>query len=74
MTQPRDDLYFRLCVAAGYLAGCEMFDSSCAVADAMERIYGVDAMREIEGFRRLFRLKGNRPPLGGPDRQAIDTP
>lgn len=62
---PRDTLFFRLLVAAGYLAGCEMFDSSCAVADAMERIYGVDALREIEGYRRLFLVKRNGQRIGG---------
>lgn len=65
-----DDLFCGLLVAAGFLAGSNAFDCSCAVFDAMERIYGREALRDVEHYRHLFvtsrdKLKQSKPRDSG---------
>ncbi|MFG7180702.1 hypothetical protein ACGYQ5_14335 [Burkholderia pseudomallei] len=50
----RDELFDRLVVACGYLAGTDMIDSSLAIFEALELIYGHDALRSMEGYRDYF--------------------
>lgn len=56
----RDQLYDRLVVASGYLAGADMIDSSLAIFEALELIYGHDALRSMEGYREYFTAQRDR--------------